>query len=98
MRAGHIEDAVRHLAGDEIGLIALGHGDQQVGVIQAGAGQNRRMRGVADYRLQIEAILQVRQTLLVAVDHRDVVVFRGETLRDTGPDLSGAQNDDTHCY
>jgi hypothetical protein len=87
---------VRHLARHEIGLVALRHGDQQVGVLDACAGEDRRMRGVAGHRPQVETILQVRETLLVAVDNRDIVVFRNQTLGDTRADLSGAENDDPH--
>jgi hypothetical protein len=87
---------VCHLAGDEIGLIALGHGNQQVGVVQTGIGQYRRMRCVADDRLQVKAILQMRQPLMVAIDHRDIVVFRDEAFGDAGTDLASAENDDTH--
>jgi hypothetical protein len=34
-----VEDAVRQLAGDEIGLIALRHGDQHVGVVEPALAQ-----------------------------------------------------------
>jgi hypothetical protein len=53
---------------------------------------------VAGHRLQVETILQVGQTILVAIDDRDVVVFRDETLGDTGTDLAGAKNDDPHFF
>jgi hypothetical protein len=48
---------VRHLAGNEIGLIALRDRDQQIGVLQPGTGQHRGIGRIADHRLQVEAIL-----------------------------------------
>ncbi|EXI84798.1 MAG: hypothetical protein AW12_02387 [Candidatus Accumulibacter sp. BA-94] len=95
---GDVEDAVRDLAGDQIGLITLGHGNQQVGVLQAGVGEHGRMRTVADDRAQVHAVLQVRQALVVAIDHRDVVILGNKTFGNTRTDLAGTENDDPHFY
>ena len=81
---------MRNLARNEIGLIALGHGNQQIGIVETGTCQYRRVGRVADYRLQVESIVQLRQALMVAIDHRNVVVFGDQALSNAGADLASA--------
>ena len=53
----HVEHGVRQLAGDQVGLVALRHGDQHVGVLGAGIAHHRRRRRIAEHRAQVKAIL-----------------------------------------
>ena len=64
------------LAGDQVGLVERGDGDQHVGVVgRAACLQHRRQRRIADQAAQIEPVLQLGDTRAVGVDHRDVVGF-----------------------
>jgi hypothetical protein len=90
----HVEDLGREVAGDEVGLVALGRGDHHVGVIGAGRAQRRRLRGVAHHRAQVEPVLQLGQALRIGIDDGDVVLFGDEALRHRCADPPGAQNDD----
>ena len=56
-----IEDGLGDLAGNEIGLIALGHGNQQIRVIGPGIAQDRWPGSISRHRAQVEAILQMRR-------------------------------------
>jgi hypothetical protein len=91
-----MEQRVSDLAGDHVGLVAVGHGDDHVGILGAGADQYVRVRTVADDGANIQTVLQLLQYLRIAIDDRDVVELAGEIVRDRGPDLAGAENDDLH--
>ena len=81
-------------ARDEIGLIAARDGKNQVGIRGAGCGEHRRVRGVADDRAQIEAVLQLFQAHRIDVDDRDVIGFGTQAFGHRRSDLACAENDD----
>ena len=87
---------MRNLAGNKIGLIALRHRNQQIGVFRPRITQRRRVGGVTGNCPQIKAILQVLQAFPVAIDNRYVVIFGNQAFRNTGADLASAENDYFH--
>jgi hypothetical protein len=84
------------LAGDQIGLVALGHGDDHVGIVGAGIAQHAGRCRIADHGAQVELVLQLHQAWAVVVDHRDVVFFRNQAFGHAGTDLAGPENDHFH--
>ena len=91
-----MEQRVGHLTGDHVGLVAVGDGDDHVGVLGAGAREHIGVCAMTLHRAQIEAILQVAQQIGVLIDHGDVVGLADQIGRDRGADLTGAQDDDLH--
>jgi hypothetical protein len=78
-------------------LVVLGHRNHQIGIFRPGSPQHRRHRGVTGHRAQIKTILQLCQTLAIAVDDGDVVLFRNQPLCQAGSHLPGTENDDLHA-
>ena len=68
-----IEQVPGHLAGDHVGLVAVGDREQHVRVLGPGAAQHVRVRREAGQGPEIEVLLEVTQRVRVAVDDRDVV-------------------------
>jgi hypothetical protein len=90
------ELALGDLAGDQVDLVAGGHGHEQARFVRARLRQHARMRGVADDRADVELLGQLAQALVVGVDHGDVVVLGGERRGDRGADLARAEDQDLH--
>ena len=89
---------VRDLAGDEVGLVTVGQGDDDIGIIRPGAVQDVGIGGMADHRANVEAILQLPQNIRTHVDHRDFIGFLArQVVGGRGADLAGAENQDLHC-
>ena len=84
-----VEQGVGDLAGDHVGLVAIGHRHQHVGVVGAGLAQHRGERGLALYGADVEAVAEVAQAVAVGVDHGDVVGFAGQVLGQCAADLAG---------
>jgi hypothetical protein len=57
------ETVMRHLAGDQVGLVQRRAGDEQVGILDAGVLQHRGLDAVADHAAQVEPLLQLAQAL-----------------------------------
>src|SRR6056297_2266491 len=68
-----VEQRVGDLTGDHVGFVGIGQRDQQFGVLDAGADQRFRARGMPQYRADVEFFLQLAQPLWVGVDDRNVV-------------------------
>ena len=86
-------ERIRDLTGDHVGLVRVGQRNDDVGVVRAGALQNLRVRGVADDRANVEAILEFPQHVGTHVDDGDLVRFlTGQVICRGGPDLAGAEN------
>ena len=94
---GQVEEGLGNAAGAQVGLVALRHGNQQVGILGAGLAQGRRAGGVARHGAQVEALLQQREPACVGVDDRDVVGLRHQAFGHRGADLAGTEDDDLHC-
>ena len=93
---GHFENRVRHLTGNHVDLIGIGHGNQHVGVIGAGLFQGMRMGGMADKSLDVEGITDPADQFRRLIDNCYVIVFKRQMTGDMIPDLSGAADDDFH--
>ena len=91
-----MEQRIGDLAGDHVGLVAVGDRYQHVGVIGAGLAQDRWQRATALYGADIEAIAEVAQAFAIGVDHRDVVGFAGQVFRQRAAYLACAEDDDLH--
>jgi len=89
-----VEHGRGQLAGDQVGLVALGDRENHVGVAGSGAFQGFRMAGIADYGAQVEAILQFAQATGIGIDDGDVVGFGYQILGHGTADLAGAEDDD----
>ena len=92
----HPEQRVGDLAGEHVGLVAVGRREQQVGVAGAGFLQHPRARRRTDHRPDIELLLERLKRPGFDVDDGDVVLLVGEAVRDGAPDLARAEDDDVH--
>ncbi|MNF75145.1 hypothetical protein D3C84_572010 [compost metagenome] len=75
-----VEQGVGHLAGDHVGLVAVGDRHQHVGILGARFAQHPGVSAVTVHHPQIELVLQLPQTVAVGIDYGDVVVFTREVL------------------
>ncbi|MCY1438058.1 hypothetical protein D9M71_542420 [compost metagenome] len=91
-----VEQGMGDLAGDHVGFVAVGHGDQHVGVVGAGLTQHGRKRTAALHRADVQAVAKVAQAFAIGVDHGDVVGFAGQVFRQRTADLPCAEDDDFH--
>ena len=85
------------LAGEHVGLVTVGDGDDHLGVVGAGALEHVRVRGEAVDGANVQPLLQVGQMLGILVDNGDVVGFAGQVLGQRTAHLSRPQNDDLHA-
>ena len=88
---------VCQLAAHQIGFVQRRTGDQQVGIRRSCFGQHAHIRAIAHYAAQIEAILQILQTLSVRIDDRDVVALRNQALGHAVAHTACTQNNDLHA-
>ena len=95
---GGVEHGIGHLAGDHVGLVAVGHRDEHVGIFGAGPLQYIGTRAVAGDGADVEAVLEVAQHIGVGIDHGDVVGLAGQVLGQRAADLSGTEYDDLHGW
>ena len=99
--AGHADDALRDGLGDEtgddVGLVAAGDGDEDVGGAQAGLEQDRGRAALADDGAHVHGVLRAPQGVLVLADEDDVVPLLGEPARDVEAQRPGARDDDLHA-
>ncbi|MNP13738.1 hypothetical protein D3C76_1060310 [compost metagenome] len=91
-----VEQGVGHLAGDHVGLVAVGYRHQHVGVVGAGLAQHGRERGAALDGTDVQAVAEVAQALAIGIDHGNVVGFAGQVLGQRTADLPCAEDDDLH--
>ena len=91
-----VEQGAGDLARTQVGLVGLGDGNQQVGVVCTGIAQHGRRGTVAAHRTHLESLAQDVEQIGVGIDQRDVVGFGNEVFGNRNPDLAGAQNDDLH--
>jgi hypothetical protein len=77
-------------------LVRVGDRDQQVGILQPGLLQHRRVRGMAGDALNIELVGDVAHEMRIEVDDGDVVALVRQVFRDVGADLAGAADHDFH--
>jgi hypothetical protein len=92
----HAEQRVRDLAGDHVDLVERGRGDQHLGVLGAGAGEDIGMRGKADDARDVERVGDVAHQVRIGVDHRDRIALVRQVPGDLVPDLTGAADNELH--
>ncbi len=92
----HIEFARAQLAGNQVGLVALGDRNHHVRILHPRLFQYRRMGCVSLHGAQVEAVLQQSEPLAVHVDDSEIVVLCDQACRQGAADLAGAQDDDFH--
>ena len=78
------------LAGDHIDLVAVGDGDQHIGVFTACLTQHNRVGTRPSDGADIEFSVQVAQFFGVGVNDSDVVFLAGEVFSQCAADLAGA--------
>jgi len=91
-----VEQGVGNLAGDHVGFVAVGHGDEHIGVVGAGLTQHGRKRPATLDRTDVQAVTEVAQAFAIGVDHGDVVRFTRQVFRQRTADLSCSEDDDFH--
>ncbi len=77
-----MEQGIGDLARHHVGLIGVGQGDDDIGIVGARALEHFGMCGVSDNGPDVEAVLQVAQDLRAHVHDGDFVsLFTGEVIR-----------------
>ncbi len=92
-----MEKRVGDLAGDHVGFVGVGQGNDDVGVIRTGAFEHVRVRRMTDNGTNVEAILKFSKNLRSPVDDGDFVgFFPREVIRGCRTNLTCAENKDFH--
>ncbi|MNF82122.1 hypothetical protein D3C84_644200 [compost metagenome] len=91
-----VEQGVGDLAGDHVGFIAAGHGDQHVCVVGTGLTQHGRERTSTLNRADVQPVTKVSQAFAIGVDHGDVVRFARQVFGQRTADLPCSEDDDFH--
>lgn len=91
-----IKQRVGDLAGDHVGFVGVGDGDQHVGVFCAGFAQHPRVGTMPLNHPQIEFILQLTQAAGIGIDDGDIVVFTHQVFRQRPANLTGTKNNYFH--
>ena len=95
--AGNVKHIRAQLAGHQIGFIAAGERQHQIGIGRTGALQHHGRRGIAVQRLHIELAAQIVQRRFVDIDNGHIVIgHAGQILRHGRADLAAAENEDFH--
>ncbi len=83
------------MPGDEIDLVPRGAGDDEVGVLHSGGGQNAPARPVALDGHHVVALGERGETRRLGVEHGDLVVVV-ERFDDRETDLARSDEEDPH--
>ena len=92
-----LEHRVADLARDHVHFVVRRHGDQHVGVLDAGPAQHVGPRGVSLDGADVEAPPEFFEPAAVYVHHRDVERFARKVLRQRAAHLPRPQNEDVHA-
>ena len=92
-----LEHRVAHLAGDHVDFVVGCHGDQHVGILDAGPAQDVGPRRVALHGADVEAPAEFLEAGAVDIHHRDVERFAGKVLRQRASHLAGPENENVHA-
>ncbi len=93
---GGAKQGIGEMAGDHVGLVTVGDGQDEIGVLDTRLDQYLRVSGITRDRAQVETFLEELQQLGVAIDDRDVVILAGEAMGDRAANLAGTEDDDFH--
>ena len=87
-------DDVGHQAGDQVHLVAVCDGQDDLGLLDPGLLQgHRRGAGPVD-GLNIDAVGNAAKGLRILVDDHHILVFVGQVAGNVETDLTGPDNDD----
>src|SRR5207253_2657970 len=78
-------------------LVVAGHGDDQVGPLDAGALQDPELGGVAVLDRVLELLLDHQVAAAVALEQRDLLPLVDQLARQVPADLAGAADDYVHA-
>ncbi len=93
-----MKQRIGHLARDHVGLVCVGQGDNDIGVIRTGAIEHLGIGGMPDDGANVEPVLQLAQHVGPHVDDRDFVGFFARQMISRGrTDLACAENENFHC-
>ena len=95
----HLRHAVlllRDLADDDVVLVVAGDGDHQVGALDAGPLEHEQLGRVARPHDVLEALLEQRVALAVALDQRHLVAHVHERGREVAAHLAAPDDQDVH--
>ena len=100
--AGHhvvdVEGLAHHPGGQDVGVVAVGHGGESLGLLDAGLEQHLAVEADALDRLAVEVGTQPAERLGVLVDDRDGVAALLQTACQGGSDASAAHDHDVHGH
>ena len=85
-------------AGQNIGLVAGGGGDEQVGAILKGVLLDVVAAAVTHHTADVVDVYEALDQVSVLVDNDNIVLFRRELFRQDAPDLARANNHDSHSF
>ena len=94
----HVEERMRHLAGDHVDLVVQGHGDDHVGLVDAGLDENVGMGAMADQAAHVERVADRLDQLGRRIDDRYVVLLGRELLGNAEADLPGPADHHPHAH
>ena len=94
--ARHAVLLARHLRDQDVVLVVAGHGDDEVGALDAGALEHPQLRAVAVHGAVLELLLHDRVAVRVRLDHGHLVPLVDQLAGEVPADLPGS--DDHHVH
>ncbi len=88
--------AAGRMAGQDVGAVVVGDGDEQVGFVDTGLGQHRVAGAVADHHQGVVRFLDFGGLLGVGLDDHHVLSLAGETFGEMRSDCPCADDHDSH--
>ena len=93
---GGMEEGIGDLAGDHVGLVAIGDCQDDMGVLGPGPLQHVGMGAMPQDGPKVEAVLEFPEYFGIAIHDRDVVGLARQVRRHGPAYLTTAQDDDLH--
>jgi hypothetical protein len=86
----------RDLADQDVVLVVAGHGDHEVGALDAASLEHPQLGPVAVLRGVLELLLDRREPALVGLDHGQLVALVDQLTGEVPADLAGPYDDHVH--
>ena len=83
-------------AAKQVQLVRPGHGDEHIGIFNAGVLLHAVHHAVAGDAHHVALRCDVLDGFFVGIDHGDIVAFGGQLFGKRGTDLAASDNDDIH--
>ena len=93
---GHVEAGLRGLGDGEVGLVASGAGDDDIGAVHAGGALDVDFGAVAEQRDLTEFVVDRPRSVGVAFDDADFVAHVDQVAGCAASHLAAADDDDVH--